>query len=109
MTEIELLTVEQVFQLQDSGLVIVPDFSVPKAGWKNGTYQVLVVKPNGQQIKANANFHIWHFNIPDPFVPHDKRWRVVISFPSLTKDDLPAGSRILSAPTAEVALLSQSL
>jgi hypothetical protein len=109
MAEIELLTVQQAFQLQGIGLAIVPDFSVPKAGWKDGTYQVLVVKPNGQQIKADANFHVWHFNIPDPSVPHDKRWRVIVSFPSLTKDDLPAGSRILSVPSAEIALLLQSV
>jgi len=34
MTEIELLTVEQVFSFK-TRMVIVPDFSVPKAGWNN--------------------------------------------------------------------------
>lgn len=109
MAGIELLTVQEAFQLQGIGLAIVPDFSVPRAGWKDATYQVRVVKPNGQQIKADANFHVCHFNIPDPSVPLDKRWRVIVSFPSLTEDDLPAGSKIFSAPTAEVALLMQSL
>ena len=105
MAQTELLTVEQVFQLQGIGLAVVPDFSVPKAGWKNGAHQVRVVKPNGEQIEADANFHVWHFNIRDPTVPLDKRWRVVISFPSLTEDDLPAGSRILGDSTMAATLL----
>jgi hypothetical protein len=108
MAEIELLTVQKAFQLRRLGLVIVPDFSLPRVGWKDATYQVQVVKPNGQRIKADANFHVCHFNIPDLSEPLDKRWRVIVSFPSLTEDDLPAGSRILSAHTAEVALLIQS-
>jgi hypothetical protein len=105
MAQTELLTVEQVFQLQGIGLTVVPDFSVPKAGWKNGTHRVGVVKPNGEQLEADANFNVWHFNIRDPSAPLDKRWRVVISFPSLTKDDLPAGSRILGDPAMAATLV----
>ena len=84
INEIELLTVQQAFQLHGLGLAIVPDFSVPKVGWKDGTHPVLIVRPNGQRITADANFHLCHFNIPDPSVSHDKRWRVILSFPCLT-------------------------
>ena len=104
MVQIELLTVEQVFQLQGIGLTVVPDLSVPKAGWKNGTHRVRVVKPNGEQLETDANIHVWHFNIRDISVPLDKRWRVVISFPTLAKDDLPAGSRILADLATAAAL-----
>jgi hypothetical protein len=100
----ELLTVEQVFQLQD-GLTIVPDFPVPKTGWRSGAYRVRVVKPNGEQLDVNASFNIVHFEIRDPSVPLDKRWRVVISFPSLTKVDVPEGSKILGNSTLAVTLL----
>jgi len=102
MPETELLTVEQVFQLQGIGLMVVPDFSVPKPGWKNGAHRVRVVKPNGEQLEADANFHVWHFNIRDSSAPLDQRWRV--AFPSLTKDDLPAGSRILGDTTIAATL-----
>jgi len=106
MAEIELITVEQVFQLQGIGLTVFPDFAVPKAGWKNGARRVRVVKPDGEQLEADANFHAWHFKVLDPSAPVDKRWRVVISFPSLTKEDLPAGSRILSDPALAGTLLT---
>jgi len=55
MAQTELLTVEQVLQLQGIGLTIMPDFSIPKAGWKNSTQQVHIVKPNGEKLEANAN------------------------------------------------------
>ena len=75
MAQTELLTVKHVFELQGIGLTVAPDFSIPKAGWKNGNHRVCVVKPNGEQLEADANFHVWHFNIRDPSVPLDKRWR----------------------------------
>jgi hypothetical protein len=105
MAQTELMTVEQAFQLQGVGLTVLPDFSVPKAGWKNGARRVRVVKPDGEQLEADANFHAWHFKLRDPSAPVDKRWRVVISFPFLTKEDVPAGSRILSDPALAGTLL----
>jgi hypothetical protein len=104
MAQTELLTVEQVLQLQGIGLTIMPDFSIPKAGWKNSTQQVHIVKPNGEKLEANANFQVWHFNVRDSSVPLDKRWRVVISFPSL-EGDLPVGSKILGDSTTAATLL----
>jgi len=105
MTETKLLTVERVFQLQGIGLTVLPDFSVPKAGWKNGIRRVRVVKPNGEELEADANFSASHFKLLDPSAPLDKRWRVVISFTSLTKDDLPVGSTILCDRTMAATLL----
>jgi len=105
MSETELLTVEQVFQLQGIGLTVLPDFSVPEAGWKDGAHRVRVVKPNGEELEADANFRASHFKLLDPSAPLDKRWRVVISFPSLRKDDLPVGSTILCDRTVAARLL----
>ncbi len=105
MAQNDLLIVEQMFQLQGIGLIVVPDFSIPEAGWENGTHQVRVVKPNGEQLEAVADFRVCYFNIRDPSAPLDERWRVVISFPALTKDDLPAGSRILGDLAMAATLL----
>jgi hypothetical protein len=52
MAQTELSIVEQVFQLQGIGLAVVPDFSVPKAGWKNGAHQVRVVKPKWRATQS---------------------------------------------------------
>ena len=105
MLETELLTVEQVFQLQGIGLTVLPDFSVPEVGWKNGAHRVRVVKPNGEELEADANFRAAHFKLLDPSAPLDKRWRVVISFPSLREDDLPVGSTIRCDRTVAARLL----
>jgi hypothetical protein len=95
MSQVELFVVEDTFQIQGQGLVVTPDFSVPDRAWKDGARQVRIVKPDGEQFDADARFYTWHFNIRDPEVPVDRRLRVVVSFPALTKDQLPVGSRIL--------------
>src|SRR5262245_1822355 len=106
MTQAELLTVEQVFQIQHTGLVVVPDFSIPKGGWKNASHIVRVIKPNGEHFEVNAHLGVWHFNIRDPSVSPDRVDRVIISFPDLKEDDVPVGSKILTDPTLVAALNS---
>jgi hypothetical protein len=105
MKKTELLLVQQAFQLQGMGLTVLPDFSVPKAGWRNGAHRVRIVKPDGEELEAEAHFRVSHFKLIDPSAPLDKRWRVVISFPSLREDDLPVGSIILCDPAVAVRLL----
>jgi hypothetical protein len=63
------------------------------------------VKPTGEELEADASFHATHFKLLDQSAAFDKRWRVVISFPSLTKDDLSVGSTILCDRTTAAALL----
>ena len=106
MSQTELLIVEQVFQIEGIGLIVAPDFSVPQEGWKDGSRRVHVMKPNGEQFDADANFYVWHFNIRDPSVPLDQRWRVVVSFPLLSRDNLPPGSRILGDRNLAAALVA---
>ena len=94
MERVELLTVEDSFQL--GGFVVLrPDFSVPNGHWTTRTEPVLVVKPSGEKAEAAAQFNLSHFNISDPSVSIDRRWRVVLSFPGCTKDQVPLGSKIL--------------
>ena len=104
MSRVELLTVADSFQLVGRGVVVVPDFSVPD-GWKNRTESVMVAKPDGQEYEATAEFSVSHFNIRDPHVPIDRRWRVVVVLPDRTKDELPVGSRILVSPEIRDAIL----
>ncbi|MGK6309779.1 hypothetical protein [Variovorax sp. DT-64] len=61
MKPIELLTVEERFQLSGIGLTLVPDFPV-RDGWKNVAEQVLVVAPDGKKFAAQAQLNMMHFN-----------------------------------------------
>jgi|SRR5215467_512318 len=105
MAQTDLLTVERVFQLQDIGLTVLPDFLVPKAGRKNGTHRVRVVNQMASNSKLTPTSMSGISTFAIHLQPPDERWRVVISFPSLTKDDLPTRSRILGDPTMAATLL----
>jgi hypothetical protein len=88
---VELLTVADRFQLS-SGLVVVPDFSLPK-GWKARSETVAIVTPEGESRKILACLMATHFNIPDPTVSADRRWRLVVSLPTMTKEEVPIGTK----------------
>jgi len=91
----ELLKVEDHFQLKNIGLTVVPDFSVPAKGkWNDFNTQLKVLAPDGKESVHKAHVGTWHFNIRDPKVSIDKRWRVVISFPDSDKESVPIGSTI---------------
>jgi hypothetical protein len=104
MKRVELLTVEDSFQITGRGVVVIPDFSVPN-GWKNRTEVVVVRKPDGQQYEATAQLSMTHFNISDPDVSIDKRWRVVVLLPDRKKEELPIGSKILVSEKVKDAIL----
>jgi len=53
--------------------------------------QVTVERPNGQRLEASSTFDLQHFR----FVDGGSRWVIVITFPCLSKQDVPIGSRIL--------------
>jgi len=46
-----------------------------------------------------------HFNISDPDVSIDKRWRVVVQFPDGKKDELPTGTKILVSEQVKNAII----
>jgi hypothetical protein len=107
MSQIELLTVEDSFQITGRGVIVIPDFSVPN-GWKNRTESVTVAKPDGLELEAKAQFNMAHFNIPDPQVSIDRRWRIVVMLVDRSKDEVPVGSRILVSPEVREAILPRN-
>ena len=100
---VELLTVADHFLLGNRGLLVVPDFSVPD-GWKVRSETVTIVLPDGRRREAKASLTVTHVNVPhvniaDEAAWADRRWRLMVSFPALTKEDVPIGSRVMvSAP-----------
>src|SRR4029078_11754149 len=95
MDLVDFLTVAERFQLS-SGLVLLPDFSVPD-GWKPRSETMVIVKPNGESCEATACLTVAHFSIRDPAAPADRRWRLVVSFPTMTKEEVPIGSKVMVA------------
>jgi hypothetical protein len=108
MIRVELLTVEDSFQISGRGVVVIPDFSVPD-GWKNRTETITVARPDGRQFEATAQFSMSHFHIPDQQVSIDRRWRVVVLLPQRTKEEVPAGSRIMVSPDTRDAILPHNV
>jgi hypothetical protein len=99
------MQVEECFALTRIGLTLIPDFPVPQhEKWKNFDTQVLIITPNGEQKEFQANFQRWHFNFGEPGVDISRRWRIVVSLPSASKEDAPVGSRVLVTPDIKQAL-----
>jgi len=108
MSAVESLTVEDSFEIGDLGIVLRPDLSVPNGRWKARSDMVTVIKPDGQQFETTAEFNLSHFNISDPSVSIDRRWRVVLSLPGRTKGELPVGTRILVSQEMRDALFPKN-
>jgi len=97
-TDIELLlAVVDRFQIDNLGLVLAPDFSVPGGNWSDQTHTVTVESPDGDHFNAEAVFGLSHFNIRDPEVPIDRRWRVTVTMPHTHKDQIPIGSKVFAS------------
>ena len=99
----ELLTVQEHFDITGRGLVLLPDFDVPN-GWRNRSELVLVVTPDGTEHEFAARFELIHFNIRDPNVGVNRRWRVSVSLPSASKAAVPVGSKLLCESELKMAL-----
>ena len=100
----ELLTVQEHFDISGRGLVLLPDFDAPK-GWENRSAPVLVVTPEGREQEFAARFELIHFNIPDPNVGSNRRWRVSVSLPSASKASVPVGSKLFCESELTVVLV----
>jgi len=108
MESLQLLTLEDTFWIDRHAatmLIIHPHFSVPKGGWQSRTGTVAVIRPDGERIDAAAVISMTHFNIPEPSVPTDKRWRVCMWLTNRTKEEVPFGSKILVSQEVQDALL----
>lgn len=104
MDRVELLVIKDCFGVGD-GVFVVPDFPVPPRGWHERSEVVLIIKPDGDEIKTRARFGVAHFNIAGP-ASLDQRWRVVVHLPACQKDQLPLGSRLLVSPQIKDELYS---
>jgi hypothetical protein len=100
---VELLTVADHFQLANRSVVVVPDFSLPN-GWKARSETVTIVLPVGKCREAKASLKVGHVNIPPAIGDEDRRWRLVVSFPTLTKEDVPIGSKVMVAVSLRAAI-----
>jgi hypothetical protein len=105
MNLVELLVIEDRFQITGRGVILTPDFSTPKKRWQNRIEKVSVITPAGQAIEANAEINHVHFSIRDPQVPLDRRWRIVVMITDRSKEELPVGSRVLVLPEARDAII----
>lgn len=105
MDHVELLTVEERFQIESIGLVVVPDFSVPSGRWKNFSETVVVVRPDGHHFELTADFKMAHFNIAAANASLDDRWRIVVWLPDGKKEEVPIGSKILVSHEAREAVI----
>ena len=110
MDGLELLTVEDCFQSKRIGLVLVPDFALPSGPWKNFSDVVIVLRPDGFEFEETADFNLGRFNIHDPNVSIEERWRIVVSLPNGKKKDVPVGSKILvSRKTGNAVLVGNAV
>ncbi|HSY19324.1 MAG TPA: hypothetical protein VK815_13355 [Candidatus Acidoferrales bacterium] len=96
MTHVELLTVTDRFQI-GGAVFLLPDFSVPGGRWSARTELVRIVTPDGQDFETPATFNLSHFNISDPTVSIDRRWRVTIMLPDKLSADVPVGSKLFAS------------
>jgi len=94
MNQSELMTVDAVFLIDRLGLIVATDFSVPNNDWKPSKENITIERPDGTKVNAVAQFNHSHFNIPDPSVPMDRRWRVTICILNFDKDNVPIGSKL---------------
>jgi len=99
-----LLEVVNRFQIEHRGLLLAPDFSVPDGKWSGQTHSVTVELPDGIRFCTQAQFRLSHFNIRDPDVSIDRRWRVTVSLPEIQKDEVPIGSKVFAGAAIVAAL-----
>lgn len=94
-----LLTVADRFQIDHLGLVLAPDFSVPGGNWSNQTHTLTIETPEGDRFDAESVFGLSHFNIRDPEVSIDRRWRVTVRLPQILKEQVPIGCKVFASPS----------
>lgn len=93
--KVELLTIEEVFDLTNQGLVCAPFFQpLPGTSFKNFSAMVTVQPLDRLAFNVEASFIITHFKILDLTAPVEKRWQVMSCLGTIPKDLVPVGSLI---------------
>src|SRR4051794_12757163 len=111
MQRFELMTVEHAWLLERPGvhmLILSPHFLMPagweKKGWRERNESVLVVRPDGTEIEANAQINVTHLNISG-LVPLRERWPITIWLTDRNTEEVPVGSKILVSREVRDAIL----
>ena len=95
------MEVQDTFDIKNVGVLVVPSFDLPsQRKWQPLIELVTIKDPSGQHIEVESLFSVIHLNIRDPKVSANKRWQIVVSFKTLTKADLPIGSKIFVSKSA---------
>lgn len=94
--QVELLRVEDVFDLSNIGLVCAPFFPLSAAPeFQSFKAAVTVQPPNAASFIAEASFDVTHFKILDLSVGPEKRWQIVTCLGKIPKSTVPLGSLLL--------------
>ena len=94
--QVELLRVEDVFDLTNQGLVCAPFFplsTMPE--FQSFKASVTVQPPGAPSFVVEASFDVTHFKILDISAPAEKRWQIVTCFGKIPKGVVPLGSVLL--------------
>src|SRR5450830_201640 len=93
---VELLRLEDVFDLTNQGLVCTPFFQPsPQGPFNNFSAVVTVQPPDRPAFDVDASFNLSHFKILDVDVPVERRWKIVTCLGKIPRDSVPVGSIIL--------------
>lgn len=105
---VPLLEVEDRFAVNDTSLVLVPDFPLPLGqGWKEFTFSAVVRAPGRADARFRAVASPIHLNVRNPEVKR-KGWRLTIVLHRATQDDVPIGSNIFCSQQAKERLFERA-
>jgi len=106
---VQLLRVEDVFDLTNQGLVCAPFFQPsPQGPFKDFSAVVTVQPPDRPAFDVDASFNLTHFKILDVEAPVERRWQIVTCLGKIPKDSVPVGS-IIRCDRETKARLSNSI
>jgi hypothetical protein len=106
--DMPLLTVAERFKIENSGVVLAPDFPLPQgSGWKEYTFFVEVVQECGATSKFRAVASPVHHLVRNPAISGGG-WRLTIVLPVATKEDIAIGSRVLCSAATHQRLFGTS-
>jgi hypothetical protein len=91
-----LLQVEDTFEIKGRGLVVVPAIPLP-SHFSNFRDTVTIVPTDSEPFQVEADFFLSHFN--------PGNYKLLLTFPSLSKSLLPVGSHIHVSESAHSKLV----
>ena len=75
MQKVELMEVQDTFDIKNVGVLVVPSFSLPsQRKWQPLIELVAIKDPSGQYIEVEAPFSVIHLNRPLAKVGFFQNW-----------------------------------